>query len=204
MKRTERYEKALFVICRFLTIFGVVAFFISCCIMLFVNLLIDDLGITLTNETVEVAAKLTLVNVIALAVIFTVIDLLRVHFTVERKTRRIIKAAEKMATGDFSVRIPIESAGIRDSFTEIAECFNKMAEELSGAETLKTDFIANVSHELKTPLAVIQNYATIINSKELSSEKRLEYAAAITATTKKLAALVSNILKLNKLENNKF
>lgn len=204
MKRSERYERALFVISRFLTVFGVVGFFISCCIMLFVNLLADNLGITLTNDTVELAAKLTLLNVIALSLIFTAVDLVRVHFTVERRTRRIIEAAEKMATGDFSVRIPTQhSIGKKDSFSKIAECFNKMAEELSSTEALRSDFVANVSHELKTPLAVIQNYASILRSQELSHDKRQEYLGAITATTGKLAALVSNILKLNKLENHK-
>lgn len=78
---------------------------------------------------------------------------------------------------------------------------NRMTEELSGVETLRTDFIANVSHELKTPLSVIQNYGTLLQSKELSEEKRLEYAKSITNSSRKLADLITNILKLNRLEN---
>lgn len=76
-----------------------------------------------------------------------------------------------------------------------------MTEELSSVETLRNDFIANVSHELKTPLAVIQNYGTLLQSPNLSEEIRLEYAKAITQASKRLSKMISNILKLNKLEN---
>ena len=76
-----------------------------------------------------------------------------------------------------------------------------MAEELSGVETLRTDFIANVSHELKTPLAVMQNYGTMLQQPGLSEENRIEYAKAITDSSRRLADLITNILKLNRLEN---
>lgn len=104
--------------------------------------------------------------------------------------------------GDLSARIKpasrMESTG---GFDIVIEYINKMAEELSGLETLRTDFIANVSHELKTPLAVIQNYGTMLGEPGLSEEKRLAYAKSITESTGRLADLITNILKLNKLEN---
>ena len=81
------------------------------------------------------------------------------------------------------------------------ESINRMTEELSGVETLRSDFIANVSHELKTPLSVMQNYGTLLQSPNLCEEKRLEYAKAITNSSRKLADLITNILKLNRLEN---
>ena len=68
-------------------------------------------------------------------------------------------------------------------------------------ETLRTDFIANVSHELKTPLAVIRNYGTMLQQPDLTEEKRLEYAKSVTEASRRLANLITNILKLNKLEN---
>ena len=68
-------------------------------------------------------------------------------------------------------------------------------------ETLRTDFIANVSHELKTPLAVMQNYGTLLQNPDLTEEQRVEYGSAIQEQTKRLSNLVMNILKLNKLEN---
>ena len=68
-------------------------------------------------------------------------------------------------------------------------------------ETLRTDFIANVSHEMKTPLAVMQNYGTLLQSPDLPEEKRMEYAKAITDSSRRLADMMTNILKLNRLEN---
>ena len=76
-----------------------------------------------------------------------------------------------------------------------------MAAELGGVETLRTDFIANVSHELKTPLAAINNYGTLLQSPDLTEDERIEYAKAITENSRRLANLITNILKLNKLEN---
>ena len=106
--------------------------------------------------------------------------------------------------GNFSVRIPpIDRGDQKSSFGMIADYFNQMAEELSGIETLRTDFISNVSHELKTPLAVIQNYGTMLQQPGLQEEKRLEYAKAVTEASRRLADLITNILKLNKLENQK-
>ena len=104
-------------------------------------------------------------------------------------------------SGDFSVRIkPMQSSGM-EGFNQIAEAINQMAEELGGVETLRTDFIANVSHEMKTPLAVMQNYGTLLQSPELSEEKRIEYAKGVTDAPRRLAEMMTNILKLNRLEN---
>lgn len=99
--------------------------------------------------------------------------------------------------GDFSTRIrPILSIAGGDGFNTIIDYFNRMAVELGSVETLRTDFIANVSHELKTPLAVMQNYGTLLQSPELSDEKRMEYAKAITESSRRLANLITNNLPM--------
>ncbi|MBQ8649547.1 MAG: HAMP domain-containing histidine kinase [Clostridia bacterium] len=170
--------------------------------MLFVSELSSTLNLTLTQANINSAAKLTFANVLLLSLIFTFVDALRRKFTVDRPAKHITQAAEKIMQGDFSVRIkPLSRFGTDDKFNEITECFNKMAEELSSVETLRTDFIANVSHEMKTPLAVMQNYGTLLQSSELSEEKRIEYAKAITDSSRRLADMMTNILKLNRLEN---
>ena len=88
-----------------------------------------------------------------------------------------------------------------EGFNQIGKSINAMAEELSSVETLRTDFIANVSHEMKTPLAVMQNYGTLLQTPDLPEEKRIEYAKAITDASRRLADMMTNILKLNRLEN---
>ena len=102
--------------------------------------------------------------------------------------------------GDLHARIEPVRGG-ENGFNAIIEYFNRMVEELSGMETLRTDFISNVSHELKTPLAVIQNYGTMLQQPDLSADERSEYARTITGASQRLADMISNILKLNRLEN---
>ncbi|MBQ2818757.1 MAG: HAMP domain-containing histidine kinase [Clostridia bacterium] len=202
MKKEGRYHSILKAVNHYIVIFLLVAFVITCCTMLFVSVLSDSLGFEFTEQNINRAAKLTLINVVGLSLIFTLLDLLRRRFTVARPIKKITDAADKIMQGDFSVRIePMKGRMGDDSFNPIIDCFNKMAEELSGTETLRTDFIANVSHELKTPLAVMQNYATMLQNPHITDEQREEYAKSISAASRRLADLISNILKLNKLEN---
>ena len=124
------------------------------------------------------------------------------HYSFDRPMQRIGDAARKIAQGDFSVRVaPLRKDGKKDYVEVMIEDFNKMAEELASIETLKGDFISNVSHEIKTPLSVIQSYAMALQHDTLSPEERNEYAKTIVTASQKLTALVTNILKLNKLEN---
>ncbi|MBQ9692869.1 MAG: HAMP domain-containing histidine kinase [Clostridia bacterium] len=170
--------------------------------MLFISALQDSVGRKFTQEEITIAAKITMINVVLISIVMATIDYLRRKYTVERPVKRITDAASKMVEGDFNVRIaPTSKWGTDDSFNEIIDVINKMAKELSGVETLRADFIANVSHEMKTPLAVIQNYGTLLQAPELPEEKRIEYAKAITDASRRLADMMTNILKLNRLEN---
>ena len=201
-ENTGRGVRWLFALRRYVLFFLLMAFVITCCMTLFLNMMTKSAGLQLTQEHIEQAAKATFLNVVLLSLMCTVIDGIRRKFMVERPVRKIVEAAEQMMKGDFSVRIPsLRRIDPDDGFGAIADCFNRMAEELSGTETLRTDFIANVSHELKTPLAVIQNYGTMLGQPDLPEEKRREYAKAITDASRRLASLITNILKLNKLEN---
>ena len=202
MKQGCRIKSVLKWLNHYFVFFLLVAFVITCCTMLFVSTLRDTLGITLTDANIGAAAKITFWNVALLSLIFTVIDSLRRKLTVERPVKRITDAAEKIIQGDFSVRVKPQSRfGTDETFNQVIECFNKMAEELSSVETLRTDFIANVSHEMKTPLSIMQNYGTLLQAADLSEEKRVEYAKGVTDGSRRMAEMMTNILKLNRLEN---
>ena len=202
MKKGNATKKILGTISSFFIFFLLAAFVTTCCIMLFINALQGSVGREFTQEEITVAAKITMLNVIILSIGMALIDYLRRKYTVERPVQRITEATSKMMDGDFSVRIhPTAKFATDDSFNEIIDCFNKMASELSGVETLRTDFIANVSHEMKTPLSVMQNYGTLLQAPDLPEEKRVEYAKAITDASRRLADMMTNILKLNRLEN---
>jgi signal transduction histidine kinase len=136
-----------------------------------------------------------------IAVIFTLVDHIRRKISVDRPVKIITDATEKFMKGDFSVRIsPMQGAG-SEGFNQIIIAINSMAQELSGIETLRTDFVSNVSHEMKTPLSVMQNYGTLLQGAELSQEKRIEYAKGVTDASRRMADMMTNILKLNRLEN---
>ena len=202
MKRSTVGLKILRGIYNYFMFFLLVAFLVTCSTLLFVTTLSETLSLELTGENLQTAAKLTFLNVIILSVLFTVVDAVRRKLTTERVTKHITSAAREIVKGDFDVRIqPVSSIAIDENYNEIIECFNTMASELSGVETLRTDFIADVSHEMKTPLSVIQNYGTLLQAPDLPEETRLEYAKAITEASRRLADMMTNILKLNRLEN---
>ena len=107
-------------------------------------------------------------------------------------------ATSEVARGNFAVRVQETGA---DEYGTLQRNFNKMAQELSGIETLRGDFISNVSHEFKTPLASIQGFAKLLQTDDLSPEDRAEYTQIIIDETSRLSKLSSNILNLTRLEN---
>lgn len=121
-------------------------------------------------------------------------------------TRQILKPIEalsevslEVAKGNFDVTCD-EVTNIEELDTVI-ENFNGMAKELSSTETLREDFVANVSHEFKTPLAAMEGYATLLSDEELSDVERKEYASRILQSVRRLSELTGNILLISKLEN---
>lgn len=122
--------------------------------------------------------------------------------TYEKPMHMLAEAAEKVADGDFSVYIPAFHTSDKLDYLDIMIMdFNKMVAELGSIETLKTDFISNVSHEMKTPIAIIKNYAELLQAEQIADEQRKEYAKSAENAAKRLSDLIGNILKLNKLEN---
>ncbi|MBQ8857828.1 MAG: HAMP domain-containing histidine kinase [Lachnospiraceae bacterium] len=187
MKKFARYIVACFLL---------MAFTLTCNFMLFFSY------IDMTPKEVRFAALITFGNMAFMALLFGIADYVRRQWTVKRPVKRIQEGIDKIIGGDFHTEIKyLYHEGSENEFDQIISGLNKMAKELQGVETLRTDFISNVSHEMKTPLAVIQNYGTLLQTPGLTVEKRVEYAKAINDQTRRMSSLITNILKLNKLEN---
>lgn len=121
--------------------------------------------------------------------------------TYEVPLHKMAEATSRVANGDFSVYVsPLHTSDKLDYLDIMIMDFNKMVEELGSIETLKTDFFSNVSHEIKTPIAVVQNSAEMLKNTSLSVEEQQMYVDTIIQASRKLTALITNILKLNKLE----
>lgn len=176
--------------------FLLVAFVVTCNFLLFMR------SMELNEQEIRDAAPITFYNIIFLTVLFCILDSIRRRRTIVKPVKRIQEGIDRVIKGDFTTRIEyLYGEESCNEFDAIIAGLNKMIGELSGVETLRNDFIANVSHELKTPLAVMQNYGTLLQNPDLTEEQRIEYGKAIQEQTRRLSNLVVNILKLNKLEN---
>ncbi|MDR1183877.1 MAG: HAMP domain-containing histidine kinase, partial [Coriobacteriales bacterium] len=120
--------------------------------------------------------------------------------------RRILKplknlsdASQAVARGDFSIRLDEDSHAAE--LRELTHNFNTMTAELASVETLRSDFVTNVSHEFKTPLAAIEGYAALLQDSALTNSEREEYTRTIIESTHQLSLLTGNILQLSKLES---
>ena len=141
---------------------------------------------------------------VSVSAAFTLLTRWQIVRNYEQPMKRLANATKAVAGGDFSVYVrPQHTMDRADYLDVMIDDFNKMVAELGSIETLKTEFFSNVSHEIKTPLAVIQNHAELLQSNHLTDEQRKEYAAAIMQSTKKLSGLITNMLKLNRLEQQK-
>ena len=111
----------------------------------------------------------------------------------------ISEVTKQVAKGDFHVELKRRSRA--KEINEMARNFQLMAQELSGIETFRTDFISNVSHEFKTPLSAVEGYAVLLQDPAMPQEKRAVYLDKILRNTRRLSNLTSNILQLSCLEN---
>jgi len=183
------------------TVIGIVSFFVLIALVMQVAILTYAYICERTDDNVIIAI-LILILIVILSAFCTLFDFVRRKIMVDRPVARILDATEKIAAGNFDTRIEIDHT--HDKYTEfdaISENINILAAELGKSEMLKNDFISNVSHEMKTPLAVIGNYAKALADPDLDSETREKYAATLSAASNRLSVLITDILKLNKLQN---
>lgn len=140
--------------------------------------------------------------VVAASGCYTAIIYFIVRRTLLNPINKLNEAARRITAGDFSVYIePEHTINRLSELDELISSINIMVDELDSNEMMKRDFISNVSHEIKTPLAVIQNCCFALQQEDLSPGQQREYTEVIIQSSKRLNTLVGNILKLNKLEN---
>lgn len=116
-----------------------------------------------------------------------------------RTVINISNATQEVTKGNFDIELD-ENIKATEINTMVRN-FNKMIKELKNTELFRNDFIENVSHEFKTPLSAIEGYATLLQKKDLSKDKQIEYTKKILFNTKRLSSLTGNILLLSRLEN---
>ena len=110
----------------------------------------------------------------------------------------IIEGMDRLSNGDYTVRIKIGKYG---EMKHLSDGFNNLANELENTEILRSDFINNFSHELKTPVVSISGLIKLLNSEDISEEKRKEYLKIIEEEASRLSTMTTNVLMLSKIEN---
>ncbi|MGH1435113.1 MAG: sensor histidine kinase [Lewinella sp.] len=123
-----------------------------------------------------------------------------------RNLRRIISVLKRFQEGDYEARISKRDQGslaiLGDTFNEMAEKVTESIEQLKSVDRLRQELIANVSHDLRTPLAIIQGYIETLQMKEgkITSEERKQYLETVMASSEKLSRLIAQLFEYSKLE----
>lgn len=178
-------------------------------LIVFVIVFINSYGhIMLYNRLIKEQVDVKSLSIYMLLFLLTgcIVASVLVYFTrarvYSRNVQLICKAAQRVADGDFNVHLETFPDKIfKNELDILKEDFNKMVRELSSIEGIKDDFVADVSHEIKTPLSVIQGYADLLQTPGISDQTRREYIVLISEAIHNLNDLVANVLKLNKIEN---
>ena len=174
-------------------------FFLSCIIILSAAAIATLVAVLLFafDVTDSGTAVVILCIAVATAAVAAVLSMLMSR-GILNPVKRLSEASRQIARGEFDLNLTYD--GSIPEFRDTYQSFNAMAQDLKGIETLRSDFIANVSHEFKTPLTAIEGYAMLLQEHDLPEKERAECAEKILRSAGRLSTLVSNILMLTKLE----
>lgn len=153
-----------------------------------------------TDSSLTELSSVMIRTVIASMLWVMLAALIVVYFISERITsplKKISKAAKEFAKGDFKVRVPIQ--GI-DEIAQLSESFNNMAEELENHEKTRSAFIANISHDLRTPMTSISGFIDGMLDGAIPPEKFEHYLKIVATEVKRLSRLVSSLLEISRFE----
>lgn len=145
--------------------------------------------------TAQVLKMFLFASLLALSIGFIVIYFFTISLI--RPLNDMAKATKAYSEGDFSPRVRVTG---KDELTELAQAFNKMAGDLSLLESSRRSFVANVSHELKTPMTTIGGFIDGILDGTIPPEKQNYYLEIVSDETKRLARLVTAMLNMSKIE----
>lgn len=158
--------------------------------------LVDYIAHTLnSNWSVPVVLEHIIISLVVGSVLTAIIS--KAFFN---PVKNVCQAMEKVSNGDLSVKLDTNKSSSGE-IKELYAGFNLMMHELNATEILQTDFISNVSHEIKTPINAIEGYSTLLQGCENLDSDQQEYVEKILFNTGRLSSLVSNILLLSKIEN---
>lgn len=152
-------------------------------------------------QTVHAAYQGLALQVSLTGIAVLILSILAVFFMTKRLTKPLTAmamAASDMAKGSFSVRAPEEGA---NEVHKLAVAFNQMAEQLESLEQSRRDFVANVSHELRSPVTSIQGFAQGLLDGTISSADRDDYLQVIVDETHRLSKLIAGLLNLSRMES---
>lgn len=152
--------------------------------------------VEINNTISNISKQFSYLLFIAIAISFVGAYLISSKFT--KPIIEINSAAKKISSGDYNVRLNINT---NDEIEELSKTINSMAENLSKTEKLRRDFIANVTHEFRTPLGIIKGYAEALYDDIVPIEERKEYIQDIIEEVERLNKLVNENLELSKIES---
>lgn len=149
-----------------------------------------------SDVTGDILKIFFLAAIATFVVVFCITSLF--SYTMVKPLRQMSFAARSFAKGDFSIRVPVSS---NDEIGRLAQAFNNMADSLAISENTRRSFIANVSHELKTPMTTISGFIDGILDGTIPKEKQQYYLNIVTIEVRRLSRLVSSMLSLSRIDN---
>ena len=179
---------------------------ISYIVFLITVTVVVSIGILIFSKVKDfetsILAIFVLLYILFTALVFFIIDYIRRNIIIQKPLNDILDATNLISKGEFDIKLkPRHNYNNYDELDKIMININKMAIGLRNDEILKNDFISNFSHEIKTPIAIMNGYINLLKRNEMSKEERDEYIDKLYNSSINLSNLISNILKLNKLEN---
>jgi len=149
-----------------------------------------------------ILALLVLIYILFAGLVFYIIDYVRRNVFINKPLNDILDATYLISKGQFDINLkPRHNLSDYDELDMIMVNINKMVNALRNEEILRNDFISNFSHEVKTPIAVIDGYINLLKKRDIKDNDKEMYLDKLAISVSNLSNLVSNILKLNKLEN---